>query len=101
VAAGSDALGETPGADNDHGANLIRQYSGKRISATTAGLAYNLGLAHGDINNLGIRTEDPGSGGGNQAYNLADERNFDNGQHTLARYTHYKLLTNDPFTNLA
>jgi len=93
-----------PGAA-DHGTGLIRQYAGKRITPATAGLAYNLGIAHGQINNMGVHRADVNNpdAAGAQDYNFVDRGNYAAGAGglNLAKYTHYKCLRDDPVTDAA
>ena len=78
---------------------MIRQYAGKRITGATAGLAYNLGVAHDDITPTGVCAEDVGDG--NKDYDFTDRGNYNLGTENLAAYTHHKCLRDDPQTDLA
>ena len=88
--------------DNAHGTGLIRQYAGKNITAATAGLVYNLGIAHGNINNAGVHNADVGNDAdaGAQDYNFNDRGVFAAGAGglNLAKFVHYKLQAYDPVT---
>ena len=74
----------------------MRNYAGKNITAATAGLAYNLGVAHANITAAGIHAANVGDG--NQNYDFTDRGVFGAG-HNLARYTHFKCLRDDPTTD--
>ena len=82
------------------GPTFIRQYAGKGINGATAGLAYNLGLAHGDITAAGLRNEDVDTTGPAD-YDFTDRAVYNAGTNNLAKYTHHKVLINDPQTNVA
>ena len=77
----------------------VQQYANKRITGATAGLAYNLGVAHGQITNAGVHTADVGAG--NQNYDFTNRAVYNAGTHNLAAYTHHKCLRNDPQTDAA
>ena len=89
-----DDLRNDAAGDDAHGSRLIRQYAGKNITATTAGLAYNLGVAHGQITAVGVHTANVGDGG-NQNYDFNDRGAFGAG-HNLIRYTQFKLIQDNP-----
>ena len=76
---------------------MIRQYAGKGISGTTAGLAYNLGVARGGITNAGVCAANVGDGA--QNYDFTDRTAYVAATHNLARYTHLKCLRDDPATD--
>jgi hypothetical protein len=84
---------------------LIQAYSGKNITAATAGLAYNLGIAPAGITAVGLHNEDVNNGddAGAQNYDFTDRGNFVAGPGglNLAKYTHYKLIGHNPVTDVA
>jgi hypothetical protein len=88
--------------DGTHGTGLIRRYAGKNITAATAGLAYNLGIAHGQITDAGVHNADVGNDddAGAQNYNFNDRGDFAAGAGglNLAKFVHYKLRAYDPVT---
>ena len=78
----------------------MQNYANKNITGTTAGLAYNLGVAHGNINNAGTHNADP-DGTGAADYDFTNVANFDNTVNNLTKFAHHTLLANDPVTDAA
>jgi len=77
----------------------VRNYANKQITGTTAGLAYNLGVAHGQITAVGVHTVNVGDG--NQNYDFTDRTAYNAGTQNLAAYTHHKCLRDNPQTDAA
>ena len=78
----------------------VRNYANKRISGATAGLAYNLGVAHAAITNAGICNADP-DGAGAANYDFTDRTVYVPATNNLAKFTHHTVLANDPQTGIA
>ena len=68
------------------------------MSGVAAGIAYNLGIAHDQINNDGTHNANP-DGRGAQDYDFTNTADFDDNAHNLTKFAHYTLLNNDPVTN--
>ena len=75
----------------------VRNYANKQISGATAGLAYNLGVAHGNITAAGLHNANP-DGVGPANYDFTDRTAYVVGTNNLAKFTHHTVLTNDPQT---
>jgi hypothetical protein len=100
AAGAGDQISNDAAGDDTHGSRLIRQYAGKGITGTTAGLAYNLGIGHAQILATGLHNANP-DGTGPQDYDFKNTANFDDTVHNFTKFAHHTLLRNDPRTNAA
>ena len=77
----------------------MQNYANKQITGATAGLAYNLGVPHGNITNVGVHRANVGDG--DQNYDFTDRAVYNAGTQNLAAYAHHKCLRDDPQTDAA